>query len=189
MSTAPKKRSNDRRATHRSNARAITSLDRRAKAVELRLAGASYRRIAAQLGVGVSSAFRTVQRALAEAHRLVREDADRLVQLELMRMDRCVEKLERGLNSRDDETVARAVRELVRVSSSRRRLLGLDQPAQLHVAGVPTAGVFIGWSDEDLERFAATGQHPDRPPPQVRAILLPELEELEQPDHKGTEPP
>ncbi|MBE7480225.1 MAG: hypothetical protein HS104_09605 [Polyangiaceae bacterium] len=188
MSKAQRKTSNDRRATHRSNARAFASLDRRAKAVELRLAGASYRRIATQLGVNVSNAFRLVQRALADAHRLVREDADRLVQLELMRMDRCVQKLERGLNSRDDETVARAVRELVRVSASRRRLLGLDQPAQLHVAGVPTAGVFIGWSDEDLERFVKTGEHPDRRlPPQ--AILLPKLEELDQADNQGTEKP
>lgn len=177
MSATPTKSRNDGRATHRSDRRSLSSLERRAKAVELRLAGASFRRIAAQLGVNVSNAFRLVQKALVEAHQISREDAERLVQLELLRMDRMVEKLERGLNSRDDETVARAVRELVRVSASRRRLLGLDQPARVHVAGVPTAGVFIGWSDEDLERYANTGQRPDRrPSPQVRAILLPELE-------------
>lgn len=120
----------------------------------------SYRAIGDQLGVDHKTAQRRVDAALDEMRQDTKENAARLVELELLRMDRMVERLEAGLNVDDHETIARAVRELIRVSSSRRRLLGLDQPAKVEVAG--RIDSFFGWTDEELEHFNATGKRPER---------------------------
>lgn len=141
-------------------ANALKTLERTHRAVELRRRGLSFRAIGAALGCDHKTAQRRVDAALDDMRQDTKEHAARLVELELFRMDRMVEKLERSLNARDNETVARGVRELVRVSASRRRLLGLDQPAKVEVKG--RIDSFVGWTDEELKHLAATGEIPER---------------------------
>lgn len=141
-------------------ARALRTAERTARALELRRKGMSLRAIGEQLGCDHKTALRRIDAALDEIRRSTQDDAARLVELELLRMDRMIEKLERGLESDDNESVARAVRELIRVSQSRRRLLGLDQPTKVKVEG--RIDSFVGWSDEELEHFNATGEKPER---------------------------
>lgn len=120
----------------------------------------SLRAIGEALGCDHKTAQRRIDAALDELRQSTQNAAARLVELELVRMDRMLEKLEAGLNTDDHETVARSVRELLRVSQSRRRLLGLDQPAKVEVAG--RIDSFFGWTDEELEHFNATGKRPER---------------------------
>lgn len=159
MKRSPRKRPG-KKPSPKQAARALRTAERTARALELRRQGMSLRAIGEALGCDHKTAQRRIDAALDEIRRSTQDDAARLVELELVRMDRMLEKLEAGLNAEDHETVARSVRELLRVSQSRRRLLGLDQPTKVKVEG--RIDSFAGWSDEELERFTETGEKPER---------------------------
>lgn len=106
----------------RTDQHAIAVVERRARAVELRKAGAGYGAIARQLGYkDRSGAYRAVKAALRE---LVREPAAELVTLELARLDDLLLALwpeaRRG-------NVAKVDR-VLKVMARRAALLGLDAP-------------------------------------------------------------
>ncbi|NUP23448.1 MAG: hypothetical protein HOZ81_46820 [Streptomyces sp.] len=123
---------------------------RDAEATRLRSRGLSYRQIAAELGMHPSSAYAAVQRAMAE---VIAEPASEALAFELARLDElhraALGVLERRhvtvSNGRviyvddkpllDDGPVLQAIDRLVKISESRRRLLGLDQPAKTQVSG------------------------------------------------------
>lgn len=120
-----------------------------AEAARLRSRSMSYRAIAAQLEVSVGTAHRMVQRALAE---IVRESGEATVTMELEKLDRAeaavLAVMEAkhvtvsngrlievdGLPLADDAPVLAAAAGLVRISESRRKLLGLDAATKMETA-------------------------------------------------------
>lgn len=101
--------------------------EKRARALQLRIGGATYDQIAQQVGFsGRGGAYRAVAQALRD---IPREAADELRQLELERFDtiqiRLMQKLGQG-----DLTV---VPNLLRLAEQRARLLGLNKPEQLQL--------------------------------------------------------
>jgi hypothetical protein len=124
----------------------VDAAQRDAQALELRADGASYRQIANRLGISVSTAWACVERGL---DRTRREPADRLRELELERLDRLQVEATKILAGRhvviqagkvvvdkhgdpyaDHGPTLTAIRTLVQVQESRRKLLGLDAPAK-----------------------------------------------------------
>jgi len=131
-------------------ARTLTGAERDAEAARLRSRGYSYREIGEALGCDKGTAHHAVQRALKE---VVVEAAADAVQFELDRLDHmhkvALAVLERhhvtvsngkvielnGQPLQDDGPVLAAISALVRISESRRKLLGLDQPAKQQISG------------------------------------------------------
>jgi hypothetical protein len=130
--------------------RTIETAEREAKAAQLRSRGMSYRQIAAELGVDTHTAHNDVQSALAA---IVAEPAAAAQALELERLDamyaRALQVMEAHhvtvSNGRvvtlddsplpDDGPVLAAINTLVRISESRRKLLGLDSPVKTQISG------------------------------------------------------
>jgi DNA-binding CsgD family transcriptional regulator len=153
------------RGTHGQFTRTPDTVARDAEAARLRSKGLSYRAIATELDVDVATAHAAVKRALAEiitepaeealAFELARLDA------ELVRLDDLYRKVEEvlarehvtvsqgkvvtmdgGETVPDDDWILKAVDRLVKIDESRRRngesrrrLLGLDQPAKTQLSG------------------------------------------------------
>lgn len=121
--------------------RTIDQAELDAEAAQLRSRSMSYRAIAKQLDVSVSTAHEMVKRALAA---VVREAGEAVVTLELEKLDRAEAAVLAVLEAKhytvsngkliclgdepllDDAPVLAAVDRLVRISESRRRLLGAD---------------------------------------------------------------
>jgi Sigma-70, region 4 len=113
--------------------------ERRAAALRLRKLGYTYDEIAKALGVSGASAHKYVQRAL---HDMIAEPAEEVRQLELAKLDTLQLKVNQVLDRLhpqltqsgkdtgfvDDGVVLAAIDRAVRISESRRKLLGLDAP-------------------------------------------------------------
>lgn len=122
--------------------RTVEQAKRDAEAARLRSRGMGYRAVAEAMGVDVHTAHDMVRRALAE---IVREPAEDVIQLELAKLDDMQAAVMRVLEARhytvsngrliylgdgepleDDAPVLAAVDRLVRISESRRKLIGAD---------------------------------------------------------------
>jgi len=107
--------------------RRIEAAKRRARALEMRAEGQSFRAIAEQLGfAGPAGAFRTVEKAMSA---LVEEPAKQVLQVELDRLDRATE-LAMAMISAGKST---GIDQLLKIQERRSRLLGLDQPERKDV--------------------------------------------------------
>ena len=107
--------------------RTTGTMQRDAEALRLHVSGLTYQQIADQLGwADKSGAHSAVRRALADITRLPRADA---VKAEEERLDHLTRVLNRVVaeGGRRADTVNAALA-LLKVSESRRRLLGLDVP-------------------------------------------------------------
>lgn len=111
-------------------------IERRQKALQYRKAGASYRAIACRVRDELdlpkydeSQAHRDVRAALDELVRLTRLDAEEYRQLELERLDLAL----KAIASQVQQGNLFAVDRWLRLSESRRKLLGLDAPLQIQV--------------------------------------------------------
>lgn len=94
--------------------------------VRMRTYGASYQAIGDHFGVSKDVAFRKIK---AELRSLPQEDAADLRALEAAKLDAAELRLQDGIK----EGNVAAINTLVRVSESRRKLLGLDLPEQHEV--------------------------------------------------------
>jgi hypothetical protein len=169
----PKASPEEVRGHHGKFARARETAERDAIACELKARGKTYRQIATELDVHPASAHEMVQRALRA---IVEEPAAEVRRLELERLDimyrAAMEVLERqhvtvsqgrivkqanGEPLEDDAPVLQAIDRLLRVSESRRKLLGLDAPARVSVEAE-----HLGREIGDLIT-ALTGGHDDEP--------------------------
>jgi len=110
---------------------AEAAAERRQKSLDLRIAGARYRQIGAQLGVSHQTAYRDVQTALGELAALQAKKAEKLRELELERCDKLTLALWPKARTGDE----RAIRAIVAVMDRRAKLLGLDAPTKLEHAG------------------------------------------------------
>lgn len=136
-----------------------------AQAARLRSRGLSYRDIAAELGYSShTSAMDAVKRALASVPQEAGAEAR---QVELDRLDRLVEKATRIMETRhlaynnkgvvewedealeDDAPALAAVAALMRLSESRRKLLGLDAEQKVAVSGDVRYEI-VGLAAEDI---------------------------------------
>lgn len=134
----------------------INAAERRQKALELRKQAQSYRAIAAELGISLGQAHDDVQTALAELAELEHASAAELRTMELERLDVLTVEAVRIMTTThpyvsggkvlkdvaDDGPKLAAIDRLLRISESRRKLLGLDAPAKTALTnpdGTPAA--------------------------------------------------
>ena len=101
---------------------------RELKALDLRLAGASYRQIGVQLSVSHVQAFRDVQRVLRE---IAKEPALEVRAVELGRLD----KLMLAHWPRAIKGDVKATTMVLQIMDRRARLLGLDAPQRIDITG------------------------------------------------------
>ena len=116
---------------------------RQAKALELRLAGYSYRRIAQELGVNVSTAHRYVRKALQEVAERTQESAEQVLQIELQRLDELLRAVWERATSGDKSAIHTALR----IMATRHKLLGLEAPSSVHVEHSGETAVVFKWVD------------------------------------------
>jgi hypothetical protein len=148
----------------------VDAAQRDAQALELRAAGASFREIAAQLGVSVSTAWKCVDRGLAVTRH---EPSSKLRILERERLDRLTVAANQVLQARhvvvsggkivvdtdtgqplvDHGPTLAAVNTLTRLMERRARLEGLDEPTRADISARVHAGVYsVDALDRELER-------------------------------------
>jgi len=101
--------------------------DRAVKALDLRIAGATYRQIAAQLNVSEKTAYYDVQDELGRLDKVREDKAERLRELEGGRLDALQVALAPGIRNGDPRAIATAVRLMER----RAKLFGLDAPTEI----------------------------------------------------------
>jgi hypothetical protein len=114
--------------------------DRRVRALDLRKSGAGYRQIANTLAVSVSQAHDDVQIALQALAKLEQASAEEYRAMELARLDMALLALASKMKLGDPAVV----NAWVRVSESRRKLLGLDAPQAIDVQGALGQQQIIG---------------------------------------------
>lgn len=101
--------------------------ERAAKALDLRIAGASYRQIARQLDISLAAAYDDVQEELGRLDSLNGEKAERLRDIEARRLDTWTLALAPGIKTGDPRSILAAVR----IMERRARLFGLDAPTKI----------------------------------------------------------
>ena len=99
----------------------VRRAEKQAQALDLRAAGASFRQIAKALGISVSNAHALVGDALDG---MVRPSAERLLKLELHRLDQALMSIWPAVRQGD----VAAVNAMCRLSEHRMRLCGVLQP-------------------------------------------------------------
>ena len=107
--------------------RRISAREKQAKALKLRLAGATFQEIADKVGyAGRQSAQKAVTKAMQDT---IQEPADELRRLEMMRLDRLQLAVWPAAMRGDVKAVTAVLRIMVRRSN----LLGLDAPRRLDI--------------------------------------------------------
>lgn len=107
-------------------ARRITAAERRAQALDLRLAGYSFEAIGQQLGISKQAAYKHVSTALETLHTQTDNSAEQLRALELERLDALLKGCWTAATAGDSESTRVALKVLER----RAKLLGLDAPTK-----------------------------------------------------------
>ena len=122
---------------------------RRRDALLLRLGGAGYDEIARVLHCSRTTAMHHVERALKDARR---DPAERLLQLELDRLDR----LQLGIWQKALNGDVEAMDRVLRLMGRRAKLLGLDVPSRHEVRefGTPAAAPEPELTPEELDAWA-----------------------------------
>jgi hypothetical protein len=163
-------------AESKTSPRRITVALRRAQALAMRKAGASYPEIAAA-GLGyktTAAAAQDVQRALLA---VVAEPAVEVRALELMRLDDLWVKAAEVLNRQhvtvshgrivkaddgepllDDGPVLAAIDRLLKIQERRAKYLGLDAPTKVEVLTIDTIDAAIRDAEAELARRAAAAE-------------------------------
>jgi len=102
------------------------------KAVDLRIAGNSYQKIAEALDYTLEGARQVIFRAMEVNRNATKESCDELRQIEVQRLDDLLASLwPKALNGD-----MKAVDRVLKVAARRAALLGLDMPQQVQVAAV-----------------------------------------------------
>ena len=112
--------------------RKLSVAERRARAMELRLAGRTYEQIANELGYqSKGGAYNAVKRALKDT---LQEPAEALRTAELERLDRILAKLWAVVEDMDTAapttTQLRTIDRILRIMERRAQYLGLDDPVK-----------------------------------------------------------
>ena len=115
---------------------ALEANERAWEALELRKKALSYREIARIMGCSLGAAHRYVTLALAELKAKVSESAEQLRTIEIEKLDQLEAKMKESLD-READPVARGkvAAVIVKITESRRKLLGLDAPQRIEHSG------------------------------------------------------
>ena len=146
-----------------------------AKAFDLRIAGEPLRAIGAKLGVSHTSIANYLNAELAALAELRAENAGAFVELELARLDDALMRLTASPAYEDGEP--KAINAMIRLSESRRKLLGLDAPARTDAM---SNGPRITARVLDTPLFEGGAQ---ADPPVHYRIVIPRLDDDEPPTH------
>ncbi|MDA1088655.1 MAG: sigma factor-like helix-turn-helix DNA-binding protein [Verrucomicrobia bacterium] len=120
---------------------------RQATALELRIQGLSYRAIATECGVNMSTAYSDVQHALGLLDDVRREKAEQYRALELLRLD----AMTLSLSAKIDLGDTKAILVAVKIMERRAKLLGLDNPQAAEASGPFKFTLDIGTLGESSE--------------------------------------
>ena len=105
-----------------------SAAENRVKALDMRKQGKTYQQIAEALGVSVSTAHKYIKSSLQELADLRIDGADELRQMELERLDEALSNVTASQDYKDGDP--QSIQVYIRLSESRRKLLGLDAPAK-----------------------------------------------------------
>jgi hypothetical protein len=138
-------------ARDRRQVKQLEAQTKRKQALQLRLAGATYQEIADALGyANRNGAFFIVTSALKS---IPKEEANELRELEKQRLDR----LQRAVAKRAHDGEIGAVLASLKISESRRRLLGLDEPVKIHGTGFGNTVLILEHAHEHIAKPGADG--------------------------------
>lgn len=123
----------------------LRALEKRADAIRLRIGGMSYDEIARRLGYSDrTGAFKAVE---AGRKAIISEPAEELVTMEAERLDAMLTEsfdvLAEAKTAGEGELILKAVDRVVRISESRRRLLGLDAPTRTDVTAAGAGSIQV----------------------------------------------
>lgn len=139
----------------RGQSKKIKATERRSLALELRIAGNSYREIAKQTGVSVSTVWDDINDALLALADKEQEKTTLLRQLDLERLDALL--VANWTEATHGNTQASNV--IVRILDRRAKLLGLDKPQQLDITQNISTGP--NWNAQQLAILEALKAFPD----------------------------
>lgn len=108
--------------------------EREKRALTLRKQGASYRDIGDALDVSEKTAYYDVQKALSRVVALTARQAENYRDLELARLDELLFAIWPAATATGSLTNAEASRQALRLSESRRKLLGIDAPTEIKIS-------------------------------------------------------
>jgi hypothetical protein len=123
----PARRTRPKKPRNRPPGEDAAKRERAAKSLDLRIVGATYRQIGAQLGVSECTAYHDVQDELGRLDPVITAKAERLRDLEAARLDRLTVTLAPGIKAGMPAAIVAAVR----VMERRAKLFGLDAPKQM----------------------------------------------------------
>lgn len=123
----------------------VQILERRAKALQLRRAGAHYRTIAKQCGVSLETAYADVQAELTALRAVTEQDAEVIRDLELRRLDDYMLALAPKAQRGD----VQAITACLRVQERRSKYLGLDAAIKQELIGEMPKFVLQVQTDDD----------------------------------------
>jgi len=115
----------------KTSARRVLAEQRRARAIELRLSGYTYKQIAERLEVTPAAAHKMVKTAMERDRERTRKGVEMLREIERQRLERMILSLTPAALDGDIS----AAREIRQLSESLRKLLGLDAPAKSEETG------------------------------------------------------
>lgn len=108
---------------------------RRQMAVRLRVQGKSYRVIAKTLECSVSAAHGYIKSEMDDLRDATRADAEHLRDIEIAKLDSLEDKCRSKLRHADEQDTAKLAAVIVKITESRRKLLGLDAPQRVEMSG------------------------------------------------------
>lgn len=123
---------------------------RRRQAFNLRVAGASYRAIATNLGCNEATAFRDVQVVLQRIRKATDETGEEYLTLEVERIERAMVALADNVQKGHLGAIDR----WLSLCESRRRLLGLDAPRRAELTGKEGAPLFPEEDELDYSQLS-----------------------------------
>jgi len=126
---------------HHSYSRA-KSLEMQHKVLQLRLAGLSYRKIARELGISLTSVARYMDKALEGLKEQIQHERERYVYMQLERLDTILSRLWPKIHDGHLGAIDRALR----VLDQQARLLGLYEAPAVQVHGP----IQLLWPEEEV---------------------------------------
>lgn len=112
---------------------------RRQKALQLCIQGKTVREIGPELGISYVQAHRDIKAALDESAQRRKDIADKIIDLELNRLDKMLSALEPQLNVGDTKAIECALK----IMQRRAKYLGLDKEQHVKISGELVAGVLV----------------------------------------------
>lgn len=124
------------RNANQTEPQALEANERRWEALEHRKRGTSYRDIAKLMGCSLGAAHNYVTDALEELKAKVHESAEQLREIEIQKLDRLEELMKESLEQEEDPVArGKVAAVIVKITESRRKLLGLDAPQKVEMSG------------------------------------------------------